>query len=717
MAAVLYYNKKDERFLQNLRAFASWGTIVMSITCKDIRNIAVIGHSGEGKTSVCEAILFNGKSTDRLGKVTEGNTVTDYDEQEIARKMSISLSIAYTMWNDVKINLIDAPGFYDFEAEENEALRAAGGALIVTSASGGLSVGAEKAIDKCLRAKKPMVIFINGVDKDNADYAGTVAALKEKYAGKIAPIQIPLMEGNKMVGYVNALKETCYHFADEAKKEPVPIPENLKGTLAEMQASLTETAAENDEALLEKYFDEGELTKDEIIHGIRKGIYNVNTIPVMAGSALQNRGIINLMDEIVKYMPSAEERGEILANGVDKDELVGVTCKADAPFAAQVFKTVVDPFVGKLNVLKVFRGSLKSGSTVYNATTGKPERINQIYLLKGKKQEPVSSLEAGDIGAVNKLAATNTGDTLCDESAKVRFDPIPFPRPSLFLAIYAEKKGDEDKIFQGLNRLAEEDYSFSVTKNAETGEMLIGGQGETHLDVINKKLKAKFNVAAVLKTPKIAYRETIRKTVEAEGKHKKQSGGHGQYGHCKVRFEPFDGEFEFAEEVVGGSVPKQYIPAVEKGLIECLPRGVLAGYPVTGLRAVLYDGSYHDVDSSEMAFKLAAALAFKEGLKNAKPVLLEPIMKLKIVIPEAYLGDIMGDMNKRRGRILGIDMVEGMQVVNAEAPQAEIQKYATDLRSMTQGRGRFSAELVRYEEVPAPEAEKIIKARAAEKEG
>ncbi len=688
----------------------------MSIKSADIRNIAVIGHSGEGKTSVCEAILFNGKSTDRLGKVTDGNTVTDYDEQEIARKMSISLSLAYTMWDGVKINLLDVPGFYDFEGEENEALRAAGGALIVTSATGSVSVGAEKAIEKCLKNKIPMVLFINGMDKENADYKGTVAALTAKYAGKIAPIQIPLMDGNKMIGYINALTEKAFRFSEEGLKE-IPIPDSMKQTLADMQASLTETAAENDEALLDKYFGEGELTKEEIIHGIRKGIYNVNTIPVMAGSALQNRGIINLMGEIVKYMPSAEERKEVLASAVDKDELIGITCEPNAPFAAQVFKTVVDPFVGKLNVMKVFRGSLKSGSTVYNATTGKTERINQIYLLKGKKQEPVSELDAGDIGAVNKLNATNTGDTLCDESAKIKFDPIHFPRPVLWMAIYAEKKGEEDKIFQGLNKLAEEDYTFTVTKNKETGEMLIGGQGETHLDVINKKLKAKFNVSAVLKTPKIAYRETIRKKVEAEGKHKKQSGGHGQYGHCKVRFEPFDGDFEFAEEVVGGSVPKQYIPAVEKGLIECLPHGVLAGYPVTGLRAVLYDGSYHDVDSSEMAFKLAAALAFKEGLKNASPCLLEPIMRLKIAIPENFLGDIMGDMNKRRGRILGIDMMEGLQIVNAEAPQAEIQKYATDLRSMTQGRGKFMAELARYEEVPAPEAEKIIKARAAEQQG
>ncbi len=685
----------------------------MIIQGENIRNVAVIGHSGEGKTSVCEAILFNARATDRLGKVTEGNTVTDYDEQEIARKMSISLSVAYVMWDNVKINLLDVPGFYDFEGELSEALRAAGGALIVTGASGTLTVGAEKAIDTCLKNKIPMVIFINGMDKENADYAGTVAALKEKYAAKIAPIQIPLMEGNKMIGYINALKDAAYQFTGTGLKD-IPIPDDMRGTLADMQASLTETAAENDEQLLDKYFGEGALTRDEVILGIRKGIYNVNTIPVMAGSALQNRGIINLIEEIVKYMPNAVERREILAQSEDGEELIPISCKAMAPFAAQVFKTTVDPFVGKLNIMKVFRGILKAGSTVYNANTGKTERISQIYLLKGKKQEPTAELGAGDIGAVSKLANTNTGDTLCDESAKVKFDPIHFPRPVLSMAIYAEKKGEEDKIFQGLNRLAEEDRSFTVTKNPETGEMILNGQGETQLDVINRKLKAKFNVSAVLKTPKIAYRETIRKTVEAEGKHKKQSGGHGQYGHCKVRFEPCEGTFEFAEEVVGGSVPKQYIPAVEKGLAECLPHGVLAGYPVTGLRAVLYDGSYHDVDSSEMAFKLAAALAFKEGLKNAHPVLLEPIMKLKIGIPEAYLGDIMGDMNKRRGRILGIDLVDNMQVVNAEAPQAELQKYATDLRSMTQGRGKFVMELARYEEVPPAESEKIVKARAGE---
>lgn len=685
-------------------------------TAENIRNIAVIGHGGEGKTSLVEAILYNAKSTDRLGKVVDGNTVTDYDAEEISRKMSVSLSAAYGIWSGVKINLLDVPGFYDFEGEMEEAMRAADGALLVMGANGSVTVGAEKAIEYCAKNTIPMVVFINGMDKENADYYATLSALKEKYPGKFAPIQIPIMEGSKMRGYVNALKEKAYRFSDNGPYE-VDIPEEMKGDLEDIKEQLIETAAENDDVLLDKFFEEGTLSKEETVHGIRLGIAKINTIPVMAGSATGNKGVFNLMDEIVKYMPTAVERPAPLASDVENnDKIVSVDCDEGGAFAAQVFKTVVDPFVGKLNMLKVFRGKLVSGGTVYNSTTGTKERIGQIYVLKGKKQEAVSELNAGDIGAVNKLSNTNTGDTLCDESQKVAFTPIRFPRPVLSMAIYAEKKGEEDKIFSGLNRLAEEDLTFSVVKNVETGEMVLSGQGEMHVDVILKKLKSKFNVSALVKEPRIAYRETIRKVAEAEGKHKKQSGGHGQYGHCKVRFEPCESEFEFGDEVVGGAVPRQYIPAVEKGLRECLSSGVLAGYPVTGLRAVLYDGSYHDVDSSEMAFKIAASLAFKDGLKAANPVLLEPIMRVKIMIPDSYTGDILGDMNKRRGRILGMDMSDGKQVITAEAPAAELAKYATDLRSMTQGRGRFVDEVAGYEEVPFAEAEKIIKARASEKD-
>ncbi|MCD7728338.1 MAG: elongation factor G [Clostridia bacterium] len=680
----------------------------MSIKAKNIRNIAIIGHSGEGKTTLCEAILFNGGAIDRMGKVENGTTVSDFDEQEIARKMSVSLSVANTIWKETKINIIDVPGFYDFEGEFNQAMRACGGALVVMGANGSVTVGAEKAITACLKNSKPMVIFINGMDKDNADYNATVAALQEKYHGKIAPIQIPIIEGSKMTGVINALTGKAFRFTGSGP-EDIPIPEDKQDEVNEMVLSLTETAAENDDVLLEKYFETGELDRDEIIHGIRKGILNINVIPVMAGSALQNRGVINLMNEIVKYMPEAAERRDLLATDILKDEVISVECDAAQPFAAQVFKTAVDPFVGKMNYIRVCRGVLKSGMTVLNATTGQAERINAIYSVKGKKQEAISELEAGDIGAVSKLANTNTGDTLCADSTPIKFDPILFPRPVLYMAVYAKVKGTEDKVFSGLSRLMEEDKSFTVTKEQDTGETLIGGQGEVHLDIINKKLKSKFGADADLRTPAINYKETILGTSLAEGKYKKQSGGHGQYGHCKVRFEPCESNFEFAEEVVGGSVPKQYIPAVEKGLIECLPHGVLAGYPVIRVRAVLTDGSYHDVDSSEAAFKAAAEIAFKEGIKNAKPVLLEPYSKLRIGVPEQYLGDVLGDLNKRRGRIIGMDAQDDMQVITAEAPKSELLTYATALRSLTQGRGKFVESFERYEQAPDTVLQALLK--------
>ncbi len=680
----------------------------MSITAKNIRNVAIVGHSGEGKTTLCEAILFNGGSIERMGRVENGTTVSDFDEQEIARKISVSLSVCYTEWKGVKLNLLDVPGFYDFESESNEAMRACGAALIVTGANATVTVGTEKAIGQCLRAKKPMVLFINSMDKENADYQGAIRALTEKYKTKIAPIQIPIMEGNKMTGIVNALTGKAFRFSSEGTKE-IPVPEEYIGDLEKMQYALMEAAAENDDALLEKYFEEGALTREEIIHGIRKGIYNINIIPVLAGSALQNRGVINLMNELVKYLPEAAERGNLPAKDLKNDALIGISCDEDAPFAAQVFKTAVDPFVGKLNYLRVCRGTLRTGMTVLNTKTGEEERISAIYLVNGKKQTPVPELCAGDIGAVNKLNNTGTGDTLCDKDAPVLFDDIPFPKPVLSLAVYAKVRGTEDKVFSGLNRLSEEDKGFAVFKDPDTGETLAGGQGEVHLDIIQKKLKAKFGAEAELKAPAIAYKETIRSTAIAEGKHKKQTGGHGQYGHVKMRFEPTEKDFEFAEEVVGGTVPKNFIPAVEKGITECLAHGVLAGYPVTKMKAVLFDGSFHPVDSSEAAFKAAAELAFKEGMKNASPVLLEPLSRLRIMVPEQFVGDVMGDLNTRRGRILGMDSQDDMQIITAEAPKAEILTYATALRSMTQGRGRFSESFARYEQAPDYVVQNIVK--------
>lgn len=680
----------------------------MNITAKEIRNVAIIGHSGEGKTTLCEAMLFNGGVIDRMGKTEDGTTVTDFDELEKAKKISVYTSVAYLIWKGVKINLLDLPGFYDFEGERHEGLAACGAAVLVIGANGVLPIGAESVVEYCLKLGKPLVIFINGMDKPNADYAGTVAALKEKYAGKLAPIQLPVMADGKMTGYVNAIQEKAYKFSTQGPQE-IEIPAELRGYMEEMQASLMETAAENDEILLDKYFEEGKLSKDDTVHGVRKGIATGNVIPVMAGSALQNRGVINLLDEIVRYMPTANERKNSLATDLNADEIVNVNCEEDGPFAAQVFKTVYDAYSGKLNYIKIFRGKLKSGMTVLNSNTGVEERIGQIFALRGKKCELVPELTAGDIGAVNKLTSTDTNHTLCATGTNLQFDPIRFPKPSLSLAVNAVTKGDEDKVFAGFNKMSEEDYTFSVEKRADTGELVVSGQGEVHIEILAKKLKQRYNIDVTLAEPKIPYRETIRAVANAEGKHKKQSGGHGQYGHCKVRFEPCEEEFVFGDEVVGGAVPKQYIPAVEKGLRECLGRGVLAGYPVIGVKAVLYDGSYHDVDSSEMAFKAAAALAFKEGIKNAKPVLLEPVMKLRVLVAGDYLGAVMGDISKRRGRISESSQEGGLTVVAAEVPLSEITKYATDLRGMTRGQGKFSTEFVRYEEVPPQIADKIIK--------
>jgi elongation factor G len=679
----------------------------MSITAKDIRNIAVIGHSGEGKTTLCEAMLFNGGAIDRMGKTTDGTTVSDFDETEKSKQLSIYTSVSHLIWKGVKINLLDLPGFLDFEGERHEGLAACGGAVLVIGANSVIPIGAESVVDYCLKLSKPLIIFINGMDKPNADYTGTVAALKEKYAGKLAPIQIPIMAEEKMTGYINAIQEKAYKFSNVGPTE-IPIPDNLKEQLLNMQNHLTETAAENDDVLLDKYFNDGTLSKADVVHGIRKGLSRGTVIPVMAGSAANNRGVINLLDEIVRYMPSADEKQPTLATDLAADELISVFRDENAPFAAQVFKTTYDAYTGKLNYIKVYRGCLKAGDTVYNSTTGKEERISQIYTIMGKKAEPVTKLIAGDIGAVNKLTATDTNHTLCALGTSIKFDPIPFPRPSLPLAVKAANKGEEDKVFSGLSKMTEEDYTFSIDKNIETGEMILSGQGETHLEVLTKKLKARYGIDVILSEPKIPYRETIRKVANAEGKHKKQSGGHGQYGHCKVRFEPIPEGFEFGDEVVGGSVPKQYIPAVEKGLRECLDKGVLAGYPVTGVRAVLYDGSYHDVDSSEMAFKAAAALAFKDGMKNASPVILEPIVKLKAAVPNDSLGAVMGDISKRRGRISESNTDGDTTTVVAEVPLAETMKYSTDLRGLTRGRGKFSTEFLRYEEAPPALAEKII---------
>ncbi|MDR1906004.1 MAG: elongation factor G [Clostridiales bacterium] len=669
---------------------------------KAIRNIALIGHGGEGKTTLAEAILFNAKSIDRPGRVEDGNTVMDFDPEEISRKMSISLSAAYAVYRDVKINILDIPGFFDFEGEKASAMHVAGSAVIVTAASGQMTVGTETALDLCYEKKMPAIIFVSNINKENSDFHNTVKTIKERFT-HVEIMELPIMKDGKMIGYIDIPTQKAY--GNDGAERDLPI--DMKEEAAALYNEFIETIAESSDELIEKFFAGEPFSEDEIKNGTKESIRSGRMVPVFAGCSVKNIGVLGLMDKIVDVFPSPDERKITTAKTEDGD--IVVKCDVNEPFSAQVFKTAVDPFVGKLLYFKVLSGKISASKTIYNANSNTYEKVGTLYVPKGKKQESVESLNAGDIGAVAKFVATNIGDTLCDTQRKLTFMPIEFPSPMISLAVTSAKQGEEEKVIMGLTRFLEEDSTIKINKNSETGDVELFGIGEKQLEIICRKLKNKFGVEAKLSNPKIPYRETIKKTVKVQGKHKKQSGGHGQYGDCWIRFEPYpDGDFAFAEEVVGGSVPKQYHPAVEKGLRECLLNGVLAGYPVVNIKAVLYDGSYHDVDSSEMAFKIAAHNAFKDGCAQANPVILEPILKVEVTIPDSYMGDIISDMNKRRGRIQGTDIVKGKQVITAEVPQHELFKYATDLRSITQGRGRFTASFERYDEAPSAIAQKII---------
>ena len=677
----------------------------MAVFHKDkIRNIALIGHGGEGKTSLLEAMLYKTKAIDRLGKVNDGNTVSDYDQEEIARKMSISLSMAYVLYKDYKFNVLDVPGFFDFEGEMVAALSVADAAILVTGATGAVPVGAEKALEYCSEHNVPVFIWVNGVNKENSSFDATLQAYRDKYGAKVIAIELPIMQGTNMKGYVDAMQ----HKAFDTEGAEIAIPAELEGKLAEEDGILMEAVAEASEELMEKYFGGEDISAEEKRNGLRTRFAAGEVYPVVAGVAVDKPVLTALFDHIVDLFPAP---GESVKHGYTvggKHETVDID--ENGKFAAQVFKTIVDPFIGKLLMFKVMRGKVSTGDTVYNVEADENEKISSMSIIRGKKQEAVDQMFAGDIGAFAKLNYTTTNNTLCDPSEIVKFDPIEFPEPVISFAVSSADKGSEDKVFAGLNKMLDEDSTFTLEKNAETNEMIISGMGEMQLDIICKKVKNKFNATAVLKEPRIAYRETIKKTVEAEGKHKKQSGGAGQFGQCSVRFEPgaADGVFEFVDAVVGGAIPRQYIPAVEKGLREAAPKGILADYPVINLKCTVFDGKSHPVDSKEIAFITAAKLAFQDGCSRANPVFLEPIMHIDITVPDSYMGDIMGDLSKRRGRILGTDSVNGKTVVSAEAPQAELAKYATDLRSMTQGRGKFVTKFERYEEVPASQAAKII---------
>jgi elongation factor G len=686
------------------------GFLMKNYTTDKIRNIGVIGHGGDGKTTLTEAMLFNAKATDRFGRVEDGTTTTDYDPEEIKRHISISAATAPLVWNQHKLNVIDVPGYFDFVGEMAATLRVVDSALIVVGAVSGVIVGTEKAWDYCKEYGIPKIIFVNQMDRENANFSKVIDQLKALYGTAIAPFQIPIMEGGQFTGYVDVIAMKAVQFKGKDAVE-VPIPDNMNDEIEPIRTMLVEAAAETSEELMEKYFSGEELTEEEIRTAVREGVVCGDIVPVLCGSAVNNQGITTLMDTIIDYLPAPGECRNETGKNPNTEEEVERTYSSSEPFSALVFKTVVDPFVGKLSVFKVISGELTTGVAVSNTNKGKTERVNNLYILRGKKQETVDKVISGDIAAVAKLQVTMTGDTLCDTAAPVIYEGIRFPEPSISLAVVAQKEGEEDKVFAGLNRLTEEDPTFAVEKNQETGDMLISGVGEMHLEIISKRLQNKFGVAAEYKEPRIPYRETIRKPIKAEGRHKKQSGGHGQFGHVWIEFEPIgdpEQEFEFVDKIVGGVVPRQYIPAVDKGLRESMAKGVLAGYPMVGIRATLYDGSYHSVDSSEIAFKIAASLAYRK-LEGADPILLEPIMRVEVVVPEDYMGDIIGDLNKRRGRILGMNpLSSGLQEVVAEVPQAEMAKYATDLRSMTQARGSFKQSFVRYEEVPGNISAKVV---------
>ena len=688
-----------------------------SYQTKDIRNIALVGHGSEGKTTLMEALLFAAGITDRQGKVEDGTTVTDFEPEETKRGISISSAIAPIDWNQKMINVIDIPGYFDFLGEMMGPLRVVETAAIVLGAVGGITVGTEKAWQNASKNNVGKMFIVNQMDRDHADFLKIEAKLREKFGNSVVPILLPIGNGPDFKGVVNVLENKAYEGAGKNMKE-IPVPADMSDEIAKALDEITEAAAAADDDLMMKYLEGETLTHEEILEGFKLGMFTGLISPVIPCSAVSGVGVGKLLDVMADFLPSPKRaiyKGINPKNDAEEER----ACKSEEPFSAFVYKTIADPFVGKLSLFKVTSGTLTPSTSVYNANAEKSEKINGIYVLRGKKQISTNELNAGDMGALAKLQYTSTGDTLCDPNKPIKFPPISFPIPCISKAVFASKQGEEDKVFSGLARLMEEDPSIKIEKNVETTETILSGQGELHLDVVRNKLSNKFGAKADLQDPTIPYRETVKKTVKAQGRHKKQSGGHGQFGDVWIEFGPIgdtNQAFEFVDAVVGGVVPRNFIPSVEKGLRENLGRGVLAGYPMVGLRAKLYDGSYHAVDSSEMAFKTAARIAYKKGCMEAGPVLLEPIMHVEVLIPDEYMGDIMGDMNKRRGRILGMNQVDGLQQLVAEAPQAEMFKYATDLRSMTQARGSFTMDFERYEEVPAAVAQKIIENAKREEE-
>ena len=680
----------------------------MSYSVQNIRNVCLLGHSGSGKTALTESLLYMTGAIDRMGRAADGNTVCDYDPEETKRQISLSTAVAPLEFTGCRINVLDTPGAFDFSGEVMEALRAADAAIIVCSAKDGISVGLEKAWKYCEERNMPRFIYISKTDEDNSDYNATFEALRAKYGNKIAPLVVPIWNDDKKVtGIIDVLNKRAYEMQN-LKRVEIELPADKEAVVTEFNDALKESVAETSEEFMDKFFGGEDFTYAEMIQGLRQGVRELSMFPVFCGSAVNCMGSLMLMDYIVDLLPNPMEGNYHKATKADGETEEFVVSPGGVP-TAFVFKTVSDQY-GKYSFVKVLSGSITPDLAMVNARTGNTEKLGRLYTMRGKKTTEVKELGCGDIGVIAKMDKIKTGDTLCDQRKVVSLKSIPFAEPCYSVAIVPKTRGQEDKIAQGLNRLNEEDPSFSVVNNAETHQMVLSGAGDMQIDVLVSKLKTRFNVEAELKPTRVAYREKIRKTVQKQGRHKKQTGGSGQFGDVWIRFEPCEEEeMVFAEEVFGGSVPKNFFPAVEKGLREACVHGPLAGYPVVNLKAVLYDGSYHPVDSSEIAFKTAAQLAFKAALPEANPCLLEPVGELKVTVPDSYMGDVIGDLNKRRGRVMGMDPTgDGDQIITAEVPMGEMSTYAIDLRAMTQSRGSFTLHFVRYEDCPPMAQEKAI---------
>jgi elongation factor G len=672
---------------------------------KDIRNVMLCGHGGVGKTTLAEAMLFNSGILSRLGRVDDGNSALDYDPLEIDRKVSVSLSIGNFNWKDHHVNILDTPGYADFRGEVISAVSVSDGGVILVDATSGVEVGTEWIWELLKESSIPSLIFVNGLRKENANFFKVLEDMQKMYRSGIVPLSIPLGQGENFSGVVNLLTKKAFHYQDGKAKE-TDIPDSEKGRIGELSKNLVEGLVETDEELMERYLADEEIKEEELAAVLKKSVLSGDIHPVLCGDAYSNIGVDLLMNAIIQVLPSPEERGRvtIVEGGKERDLTV------DNPFSALVFKTIFEPHVGELSYIRIFSGELTPGTELKNTTKDTVEKVNQIYMLNGKERKEVKKLIPGSVCALVKLKSTKTGDTLVEKGKTGRLKSIVFPEPSISIAIVPKSKADEEKVSFGLGKLHEEDPCFTSHYDSEMKQTLISGFGELHLGVIVDKLKRKFNIEVNFEKPRIPFRETITTQSEAQGKYKKQSGGRGQYGDVRIRFEPLKrGEgFEFVNAIVGGAIPAKYIPSVEKGLNEALQKGVLAGFPTIDFKATLYDGTFHTVDSSDIAFKIAASMAFKNGIEDAKPVLLEPVMNVEVIVPEDMMGDVIGDLNSRRGKIQGMDSSGRLQKIKASVPQTEMYKYSTQLRSITQGRGTFTQSFSHYEEVPKEISEKII---------